>query len=240
MPRTVVYTLETESGEEWVFDLSFDEATHYHIRKDTTELPKWTELAFNKCLNCPLSEADVSHCPAAVSMHEVVSQTSGHLSFQRVKARVVTESRTFEKETDLQSALFSLLGLVISSSQCPRFEFLRPMAAFHLPFSSASETAVRVAGFHLVAQYIRKLNGQPAELDLSELEESYLNVETVNNGLARRLTEATKGDASPNALAILNTFSQMFALDASSNYTMLREVMEPLLKAAAPTEDQGL
>src|SRR5690606_40128032 len=65
-----------------------------------------------------------------------------------------------------QQALASLMGLVMASSGFPKTAVFRPMARFHLPFSSESETAYRVAAMYLVAQHFAHRDGAPSDLKI--------------------------------------------------------------------------
>ena len=80
----------------------------------------------------------------------------------QVRVTVESEERAVIATLSAQQALASLMGLIIASSGCPRTAVFRPMARFHLPFSSESETAYRVASMYLVAQHFKARNGQAA------------------------------------------------------------------------------
>ncbi len=56
--------------------------------------------------------------------------------------------RRYQQDTSLPRALSSLFGLICALSDCPHTRFLRPMAHFHLPLSSDTETLVRTASLY--------------------------------------------------------------------------------------------
>ena len=78
---------------------------------------------------------------------------------------VQTWQRNYHQDTTLQRALSSLFGLICALSDCPHTRFLRPMASFHLPLSSDTETLVRTASLYLLQRYIR--NRQQPEQSIS-------------------------------------------------------------------------
>jgi len=64
-------------------------------------------------------------------------------SFEKAEVYVETPERTYYKNTSLQDGLFSIFGVIMATSGCPPLDFLRPMARFHLPFSTLEETMIR-------------------------------------------------------------------------------------------------
>lgn len=129
-------------------------------------LPPWTELGFHQCSNCPLSTAHTKHCPMAVRLVPLVALFDKVRSYDDVTAQVESDERTVTKRTSVQKVLRSLMGLLSASSDCPRIEFLKPMAHYHLPFSSREETVYRVVSTYLLAQYFLRQQGKPADAGL--------------------------------------------------------------------------
>ena len=174
------------------------------------DLPPWTELGFHQCSNCPLSTADTAHCPMAVSIVPLVVLFDKVRSYDDVTAQVESEERTVTKRTSVQRVLRSLMGLLTASSACPRIEFLKPMARYHLPFSSTEETIYRVVSSYLLAQYFLRQQGKPADAGLEGLKARYRELQQVNAGMAARLgaIRERESDSSVNALVLLDLFAQ--------------------------------
>jgi hypothetical protein len=174
------------------------------------DLPPWTELGFHQCSNCPLSAADTAHCPMAVRIVPLVVLFEKVRSYDDVTAQVESEERTVTKRTSVQRVLRSLMGLLVASSDCPRIEFLKPMARFHLPFSSTEETIYRVVSTYLLAQYFLRQQGKAADAGLEGLKAHYRELQQVNLGMAARLgaIRVQGGDSSINALVLLDLFAQ--------------------------------
>ena len=91
----------------------------------------------------------MSHCPAALHLSTVIDGFTDLVSYDKVRVDVESEERSVIATLSAQQALASLMGLIMASSGCPRTAVFRPMARFHLPFSSESETAYRVAAMYL-------------------------------------------------------------------------------------------
>jgi hypothetical protein len=120
---------------------------------------------------------------------------------------VLTAERTYSKELPLQEGLFGLVGLIMATSNCPFLDFLRPMARFHLPFSTLQETTVRSVSFYLLRQYFVAKKGGVPDLDLVELQKLYDAVELVNFGVVERLRSISEQDAEANSIATLHSLA---------------------------------
>ena len=198
------------------------------------DVPGWTRLSFHQCGNCPLSPSETRDCPMAVRLVPLVELFGKVRSYEEVTAHVESEERTVTKRTSVQRALRSLMGLLSATSDCPHVAFLRPMAHFHLPFSSAEETIYRVASMYLLAQYFRKQQGQPADSGLEGLKAHYHELQQVNASMARRLAELSahdeksNGDSSVNALVLLDVFAQSMPDSIDAQLEELRPAFQAL------------
>jgi len=100
--------------------------------------------------------------------------------------------------------MVSVLGLIMATAGCPWTDHLRPMARFHLPFASETETVYRSVSMYLLA---RELMGESDEPAYDALKALYENLHVVNRGIAKRLGAATRTDPARNAIAILDTYT---------------------------------
>jgi hypothetical protein len=124
---------------------------------------------------------------------------------------VEKSERRYRKQLHQQEGLFGLVGLIMATSDCPFMEFLRPMARFHLPFSTLKETTIRAVSFYLLRQYFVAKKGGHPDYDLIELQKHYEALEQVNLGMATRIRSISKADAETNSIVILDTFAQMLS-----------------------------
>ncbi|MFQ5468723.1 MAG: hypothetical protein ACE5EH_00305 [Gammaproteobacteria bacterium] len=170
--------------------------------------PDWTALDTHQCPNCPLKSCDVSHCPVAVNMVELLALGDDLSSYEDVEVVVITAERTISQSTSVQRAVSSLLGLVIATSGCPHTVFLRPMARFHLPLATEEETIYRAVSMYLLAQhFLYKQNGK-ADLELDGLARIYSNLQQVNKSMAKRIGDVTQQDGTVNAIILLDLFAK--------------------------------
>ena len=212
------YIFEGSDGSRKEFKVSLDNESLSLIANPPSPAPAWTRLAFNKCPNCPLSQAKHPHCPVALTIANLVQHFAGSVSHEKVHLTIQTEARTYIKETTLQKGVSALAGIYMVTSGCPILDKLRPMVRLHLPFASLEETQYRALSMYLLAQYFLHKKGKKPDWDLKNLSKIYENVHIVNKAFAQRLTAAASQDALPNALVILNTFadSVSFALDKNA------------------------
>ena len=197
-----------------------------------TELPRWTELGFHQCSNCPLAAAQTPRCPMAVRLVPLVALFEKVRSYDDVTAQVESDERTVTKRTSVQKVLRSLMGLLSASSDCPHIEFLKPMAHYHLPFSSREETVYRVVSTYLLAQYFLRQQGKPADAGLEGLKAHYRELQQVNQGMAARLgaIRVEEGDSSVNALVLLDLFAQSLPDSIDADLEELLPAFQEFLK----------
>ena len=207
-----------QANHEITYRFSFtdsDKSLQYRIQVDANPktvpidkpaaCPDWILLGYHQCPNCPLNPKTNPVCPAALAIREIVDDCATLLSYQEVTLQVEFANRSITTTTQVQSALSSLLGLVLANSSCPRFDFFRPMAYFHLPLATAEETMFRVLSSYLLASYFQgKVAGG---VDLDPLYDMYQQLQTVNTYLAKRVDSISKGDATQNAVVLLHLLS---------------------------------
>ena len=186
--------------------------------------PSWARLRNHQCGHCPLEPAAHPFCPVATNMSALVEAFKDKASCAAARVTVITEERTYVKELPLQRGIFGIFGLIMATSACPYMEFLKPMARFHLPFSTAEETIVRSVSMYLLHQYfVAKRGGRP-DLGLEELETHYENIQKVNEGMLERIKGVVENDADLNALIILQGFADLLTIAIAKDLSKI----EPL------------
>ncbi|HEY6950780.1 MAG TPA: hypothetical protein VI758_00150 [Bacteroidota bacterium] len=201
----ILYKFQAEDGTEKEFETILDGKTLGLRNAASPHLPEWTRLAFNQCENCPLG-AEVERCPVAANLSGLIETFKFSTSYETVFAVVETPDRSYAKQTTVQNALSSLMGIYMVTSNCPILDKLRPMVRFHLPFASATETVYRSVTMYLLAQFFKKQRGKKPDWELDRLVEIYKEISKVNKGMWNRLSAASSFDANVNALIVLNTF----------------------------------
>ena len=200
-----LYKFKFDDGTEKDFEVVLDGTTLGLIREDSNPKPEWTRLKYAQCENCPLPDA-VEFCPVAVSLARLVESFHDAVSYESAAVTVETAQRAFFRKTTLQKGLSGIIGIYMSTSDCPVMDKLRPMTRFHLPFANSIETFFRSVSSYLTAQFLLMRQGQQPDWELKNLQEIYKEVNMVNKGMTTRLLKATEKDANVNAVVILHSF----------------------------------
>jgi hypothetical protein len=218
-PFVITYTFRLEDGQSCNFEVDLDRASP--PRPDPAAHAAWTKLDFQQCPGCPLQATDHPCCPAALDIERIVQTFASLVSHQEVAVEVHTAERTTLKRTDAQTALRSLLGLILASGGCPILSRMKGPARLHLPFATFEETLFRMVGAYLVGQYLTTRQGGAPDWDLQGLSSLYGELQQVNTWLTRRLDVAAKRDANINAVVSLMTISALVAMSIDGQLSAL-------------------
>jgi hypothetical protein len=143
------------------------------------------------------------------------------LSHKNCRVICETVDRTYSKMTSAMEGLTSVFGVIMATSNCPVMNFLKPMARFHLPFSSVEETTARSTSLFLLGQYFEYKKGRGSGFDFDRLEKSYARVQLVNEGLLERIRSLGNRDADKNAIITLHSLSQFLSMEMDFSLTTI-------------------
>lgn len=163
------YDIQLEDGQRTCFRIALDPATLTMLPTSPEPYPPWTQLTYNQCKCCPLSPPTHLYCPIAVNITELVDRFKDILSHKNCLVVCETIDRTYSKKTSAMEGLTSVFGIVMATSNCPVMNFLKPMARFHLPFSSVEETTARSTSLFLLSQYFEYKKGRVKSFDFDKL-----------------------------------------------------------------------
>jgi hypothetical protein len=224
MSKKIEYNLAFASGLKESFFVMVDPETFITPDDDKVAAPDWALLENNKCSHCPYQSSEKKYCPVAKNLSKASEAFKDHRSFEEITCFVTTDARFYGKKTDLQTALFSLFGLIMASSSCVHLNLFKPMARFHLPFSTSVETIVRALGMYLTSEYLKTLEDQNHKIDLQGLLDKYADIEKLNQGIIKRIRTLKGGDANKNAIVILDSFASLLPLQISSGLTEIKTI----------------
>lgn len=223
------YSFIFQNGIKKEFLVEMDRETLQIIRKDSKTNPSWTRLDHHKCGICSLDPSH-SHCPVAVNLVDIAEKFKEMPSHEEAVVNVTTEERVYSKYTSVQVGLSSLIGIIMATSGCPALDYLRPMARYHLPFATVSETVYRMVSMYVMAQYMLHSERAKTDWSLNGLERIYSEVHEVNRDFSKRLAETAKKDASVNAVMNLDCFACLVPLTAKEMIDELKTSFAPYLK----------
>lgn len=216
----VIKSEETNSQQSFTVDVDPD--SFIINDDDSISAPDWTLLENNQCSHCPYRKNEKKYCPVAKNLSQASEAFKEHRSYTKVTVFVKTDERFYGKSTDLQTALFSLFGLIMASSNCSHLHIFKSMARFHLPFATANETTVRALGMHLIAEYLKTLDDPNHKISVDGLLDKYKQIEIVNRGVIERIRSLKGADATKNAIIVLDNFAGLLPLEVSSGLTEIK------------------
>jgi len=223
----ISYTFQNQDGGKFVYSILLDEKTGSFVSGEQIIPSKWTVLDNCQCKVCPLIRERDHYCPIAVNIHGLVDYFKDFYSIDEMHITVTTRERSYFKVAPAQRGLASILGLIMATSGCPIMNFLKPMAKFHLPFSTTEETIIRSTSMYMLAQYFVSKKGGKPDISLDKLNRAYADVRQVNEDMCKRIATVVKNkDATNNAIIILHTFSQLLVVEIEDKLDSLQCLFE--------------
>ncbi len=232
----IIYRFQLADNDSETVGLQLNEQTLCLKDEYVANLPEWTKLRFNQCPNCPLKPSESPSCPVAKHLSRYTPMFDRVQSFDKIKLTVKTQQRMTTQKTTAQRAISAFIGLVMATSGCPHTAYFRPMARFHLPLADEQETIYRAVSMYLMAQYFRQQNDQSCDWHLHGLKKIYKEIGVVNQGIGARLRQATKSDASLNALVNLDIYSKVIPDMIEESLFDIQSLFEVYLEGAKSTE----
>jgi hypothetical protein len=223
---TYKYCFDFPNGIKKRFLIQLDAKTLL-FKPTTHSRPDWTYLADHQCSCCTLDKKNVTHCPIAVNISELVTAFKDMVSHESCNVSCITAERTVTKNTLVQDGLSSIMGIIMATSGCPTMDILKPMARFHLPFATVDEAMFRSISVYLLRQYFTHQQGGHSDFFLKNVKSYYEEIEKVNKGILNRIKHASRLDADRNAIVILNALAQILHMEIDDDLRSLRCVFFP-------------
>ncbi|MGK9475478.1 DUF6901 family protein [Melioribacter sp. OK-6-Me] len=214
-PQTLeyIYTFKFEDGSEKVFTIQLDAETLNIITRETEEIPEWAYNSDFPCNSEKCNNSNTQYCPIALHLDKIIRFFSDRVSYEKVFITADINGRHYSKETTIQNAVSSLIGIIMPSSGCPILGKLKPLVKYHLPFSSIEETEYRVYSMYLFAQYLRHLKGLDADWEMKHLHDLYAQILDINRIISQKIAQLENQDASCNAIIALDNFAQFISFN---------------------------
>jgi hypothetical protein len=219
---TITYHLEMEGGKTLSYGLTIDRATLLSRVEMPADPPAWAKLENERCNACEY--AGSAYCPIAIRLAAPLKAFNGLVSHAPAVTTVETPERFYVRKGDVQDALRSLFGLIMATSGCPRMHPFRYMARYHLPFATLDETIYRITASYLLGQVFRHADKNVLPFDMKSIQSLYNTMETLNEGMSKRLRGASEGDGALNAIVILSSYSTLIPILMDAELRKLKEM----------------
>ena len=211
------YEFRFNNGKFDLFDIPIDSKTLLLLWPLPEKTPAWTNLEYKQCRCCTLKKEAEPYCPVATNISRVVSRFTRIISHEKCIVNCKTPERTYQKKTSIMEGLSSILGIVMATSRCPIMEIFRPMARFHLPFSTVEETLVRSTSFYLLRQYFKHNKKRSSDFSLDHLQKHYKKLKLLNEGLLARISGLEGKDSDKNALLVFHSIAEILSLEIETH-----------------------
>ncbi|MBF0225553.1 MAG: hypothetical protein HQK76_08880 [Desulfobacterales bacterium] len=212
-PYLIVYEFVFENNRIKKFTISLNPKTIEIIPHEKQKKASWAKLKNNQCVCCPLNPRIHKYCPISLNIAELVEEFKEMISSDSCLVRCIIPERIYIKQTSIMEGLSSIFGIIMATSSCPIMAFLKPMARFHLPFSTVEETVVRSTSMYLLRQYFAYRKNKIPDLALKKLDNLYANVKLLNKGILARIKSVVAQDADMNAIFILHSLSENLTME---------------------------
>lgn len=221
-----LYQIDFENGEHYqkLIEVSREDGHLLTEEMIPKNLEEYGLLEFCKCEHCPYSSEEFKYCPVFRNIANLVNDFKEHNPSETVRACVVINGKTTTIEDELQVALTSLMGLLMASSECEYFDFLRPMVKTHQPFSSHEETLIRVISLYFLDRF---LCGHTSDWKIEDLKKEYHHLEKVNAGILQRI-KLIRGQTNveKEAVVVLDSFIKNFSWEYELNLDDVKELFQ--------------
>ena len=220
------YQFNFSDGNQKEFQVDLDGESLQSKLSDGTHYPDWAQLECHQCKSCPLTSEDYLYCPLAVNLVPIIYWCKDLVSYDEVDVVVTSAERQVSAHTSLQRAVSSLLGLLMSSSACPKMKFLRPLARFHLPLATHEETIFRAVSATFLKKYFDEEERKSNEDPLGVLKQQYQELQDLNRFIANRVRSAIERDAAINAIVLLDVLSKKVSFSMDDSLKQIRYLFE--------------
>lgn len=220
------YQFNFPDGHQKEFQVDFDRVSLQSKLQEGTHYPDWAQLECHQCKSCPLTSEDYLYCPLAVNLVPIIYWCKDLVSYDEVDVVITSAERQVCAHTSLQRAVSSLLGLLMSSSACPKMKFLRPLARFHLPLATHEETIFRAVSATFLRKYFDEEERKNNEDPLGKLKQQYQELQDLNRFIANRVRSAIERDAAINAIVLLDVLSKKVSFSMDDSLQQIRYLFE--------------
>ena len=201
------YQIKSETGDQFSFDVQNDRDLNPRELNSRSDLPDWVKLEYHQCPICPFNSENITFCPAAFEMQDVIHQCSSCISTERVELSRIAEEGTVTTETDMQKALFAVIGEKAISSACSVLNSRQWSLDYYSILTTPENLFYRSISSYLMRQFFTSSGNCAPDLKghLDYLDE----VIDIFGKLLERIRGETSQDANNNALVSIVTSSQL-------------------------------
>ena len=172
-------------------------------------VPRWVKLEYEQCGRCPFTTNDTTYCPAAFELQGVISQCRKFASYEQVEFSRETEKGTTTTQTDMQKALFSVIGEKAISSACTVLNSRQWSLDYYSMITTPENIFYRSLSTYLVRQFLIGNSGREPDFQLKGHIDYVEEIISVFGSLLERFRNVSGMDSTNNAVVRLVTSGQL-------------------------------
>ena len=197
---SIHFQIKLETGQVLTFDVQDRRDADLSEMSAFSGVPSWARLEHHQCSICPFDTKDTKYCPAAFEMQDVIAQCSNHLSYEKIDLSRISENGTVTTQTDMQTALFAVIGEKAISSACKVLNTRRWTLNYYSILPTPENLFYRFLSSYLVWQFLKADCGQEPDFELKNHLEYIDKGINVFGHLLERFRQVSVEDASNNAI----------------------------------------
>ena len=200
---SISYQIKVETGRSLNFDIYDKRSDDLNEMSTHSEVPDWAKLEYHQCPVCPFDTKETKFCPAAFELQDVIAQCSDLISYERIELIRKSEHGSIIMKTDMQTALFAVIGERTISSACKVMNTRHWTLDYYSIIMTEENLFYRTLSSYLVQQFLLARSGQRADFQLNDYETFVNEIISVFGSLLERFRQVSKQDASNNAVVRL-------------------------------------
>ena len=203
------FQLKLENGEVLNFEVLNRKGIDPAELNAYSGIPGWVKLECEQCSICPFTTNDTIYCPAAFELRDVIFQCRKFASYEQVEFSKETEEGTTTTKTDMQKALFSVIGEKAISSACTVLNNRQWSLDYYSMITTPENMFYRSLSTYLVRQFLIGSSGREQDFKLTGHIDYVEEIISVFRSLLQRFRNISGMDSTNNAVIRLVTSGQI-------------------------------
>jgi len=179
-----------------------------HNRKDVnlaemnacTDVPDWVKLENHQCTICSYKSEDITYCPAAFDLQDIIAQCCNYVSYEKVELSRITDESTGIINTDMQKALFAVIAERAISSACTVLNSRQWTVNYYSIATTMENLMYRSISSYLVQQLVMASSNHESDFKLKDHIGFIDEINIVFRTLLKRVQNVCPEDANNNAI----------------------------------------
>jgi hypothetical protein len=197
---SIIYQLKMATGQYLRFEIHNRKGVNPAEMNARTDVPEWAKLENYQCTFCSYKIEDITYCPAAFDLQDIIAQCCNYISYEKVEISRITDESTVVMNTDMQKALFAVIAERAISSACTVLNSRQWTVNYYSIPTTVEKLLYRSISSYLVQQLVMASANHESDFQLKD-HLGFIN-EPINifRTLFKRVRNVCPQDANNNAI----------------------------------------